>query len=66
MTDVILFPHGQGLTDGVRVFVDELRAGHRVTVPDRYDGAVSAGIPSAGRATAPAAQVWSDWRNAMD
>lgn len=40
MTDVILFHHAQGLTDGVRVFADQLRAaGHRVTVPDLYDGA---------------------------
>jgi dienelactone hydrolase len=40
MTDVILFHHAQGLTDGVREFADELRAaGHRVTVPDLYDAA---------------------------
>jgi dienelactone hydrolase len=40
MTDVILFHHAQGLTDGVREFADQLRAaGHRVTVPDLYDGA---------------------------
>jgi dienelactone hydrolase len=40
MTDVILFHHAQGLTDGVRAFADELRAaGHKVTVPDLYDGA---------------------------
>lgn len=40
MTDVILFHHCQGLTDGVAAFADELRAaGHRVTVPDLFDGA---------------------------
>jgi dienelactone hydrolase len=40
MADVIVFHHAQGLTDGVREFADQLRAaGHRVTVPDLYDGA---------------------------
>ncbi len=40
MTDVILFHHAQGLTDGVREFAGQLRAaGHHVTVPDLYDGA---------------------------
>ncbi len=40
MTDLILFHHAQGLTDGVREFADQLRAaGHHVTVPDLYDGA---------------------------
>jgi dienelactone hydrolase len=39
LTDVILFHHAQGLTDGVRRFADQLRrAGHQVTVPDLYDG----------------------------
>jgi dienelactone hydrolase len=39
MVDVILFHHGQGLTDGVREFANHLQgAGHRVTVPDLYDG----------------------------
>ena len=39
MTDVIVFHHAQGLTDGVRAFADRLRAaGHQVTVPDLYDG----------------------------
>jgi len=38
MTDVVVFHHAQGLTDGVRWFADQLRAaGHRVTVPDLYD-----------------------------
>ena len=40
MTDVLLFHHAQGLTDGVRDFADQLRAaGHHVTLPDLYDGA---------------------------
>lgn len=39
MTDVILFHHAHGLTAGVRGFADQLSAaGHRVTVPDLYDG----------------------------
>ena len=41
MTDVILLHHAQGLTDGVQAFAEQLRAaGHRVTVPDLYDGKV--------------------------
>ncbi len=40
MTDVVLFHHAQGLTEGVSEFADQLRAaGHRVTVPDLYEGA---------------------------
>jgi dienelactone hydrolase/uncharacterized damage-inducible protein DinB len=39
VTDVIVFHHAQGLTGGVREFADQLRAaGHRVTVPDLYEG----------------------------
>jgi dienelactone hydrolase len=39
MTDVIVFHHAQGLTDGVRHFADQLRAaGHDVIVPDLYEG----------------------------
>ncbi|HEV2929157.1 MAG TPA: hypothetical protein VGW74_10740, partial [Propionibacteriaceae bacterium] len=39
MAGVILFHHAQGLTDGVRAFANELQAaGHRVTVPDLYNG----------------------------
>jgi dienelactone hydrolase len=39
LTDVVLFHHAQGLTPGVRRFADDLRgSGHRVTVPDLYDG----------------------------
>jgi dienelactone hydrolase len=39
MTELILFHHAQGLTDGVRAFADDLRAaGHVVHVPDLYEG----------------------------
>jgi dienelactone hydrolase len=39
MTELILFHHAQGLTDGVRAFAAELRApGHVVHAPDLYDG----------------------------
>jgi dienelactone hydrolase len=39
MTDVVLYHHVQGLTDGVRAFGDELRqAGHAVHTPDLFDG----------------------------
>ena len=39
MTDILLFHHAQGLTDGVRAFAADLRAaGHQVTVPDLYEG----------------------------
>jgi dienelactone hydrolase len=35
----VLFHHVQGLTDGVKTFADDLRAGgHTVHVPDLYDG----------------------------
>lgn len=45
MVDVLLFHHAQGLTEGVHAFADELRAaGHRVTLPDLYDGCVFASI----------------------
>ena len=54
MADVIVFHHAQGLTDGVREFVGQLRAArHRVTVPDLYDGATFAtldeGVAHAGQ-----------------
>jgi dienelactone hydrolase len=40
MTDVIVFHHAQGRTEGVQDFAEQLRAaGHQVTVPDLYDGA---------------------------
>lgn len=39
MTEVLLFHHVQGLTDGVRAFADDLRAGgHVVHTPDLFDG----------------------------
>ena len=39
MTEVLLFHHAQGLTEGVRSFADQLRAaGHVVHLPDFYDG----------------------------
>lgn len=45
MPDVILFHHSHGRTSGVLAFAAQLRdAGHRVVVPDLYDGAVFGGI----------------------
>jgi len=39
MTEVVLYHHVQGLTDGVRAFADELRRpGHTVHTPDLFDG----------------------------
>ena len=39
MAEVALFHHVQGLTDGVRAFAEELRAGgHTVHTPDLFDG----------------------------
>lgn len=39
MTDVILFNHALGVTDGVVAFADRIRdGGHRVTVGDLFDG----------------------------
>jgi dienelactone hydrolase len=39
MTEVVLYHHAHGLTEGVRSFADELRAaGHVVHTPDLYDG----------------------------
>jgi dienelactone hydrolase len=39
MTEVVLYHHVQGLTDGVRSFGDRLRqAGHTVHTPDLFDG----------------------------
>jgi dienelactone hydrolase len=39
MAQVVLFHHVQGLTEGVRAFADELRAGgHTVHTPDLFDG----------------------------
>src|SRR4051794_40207778 len=39
MTEVVLFHHVQGLTEGVLSFADQLReAGHTVHAPDMFDG----------------------------
>lgn len=39
MSELVLYHHVQGLTDGVRAFADELRrAGHTVHTPDLFDG----------------------------
>src|SRR5262245_32101918 len=39
MTEVLLFHHIQGLTDGLVAFADELRtSGHTVHTPDLFDG----------------------------
>ena len=39
MAEVVLFHHVQGLTEGVRAFAEELRAGgHTVHTPDLFDG----------------------------
>jgi dienelactone hydrolase len=39
MSEVLLYHHVQGLTDGVRAFADQLRqAGHTVHTPDLFDG----------------------------
>ena len=39
MAEVLLYHHIQGLTEGVRVFADDLRrAGHTVHTPDLFDG----------------------------
>lgn len=45
MAEVVLFHHVQGLTDGVRAFADQLRAGgHTVHTPDLFDGAQPATV----------------------
>jgi dienelactone hydrolase len=39
MSEVVLYHHVQGLTDGMRAFASELRAaGHTVHTPDLFDG----------------------------
>jgi hypothetical protein len=39
MVDVVLFHHALGLTEGVRLFAEELRgAGHTVWTPDLFEG----------------------------
>jgi len=45
MTEVVLYHHVQGLTEGVRSFADELRqAGHTVHTPDLFEGRTFATI----------------------
>jgi hypothetical protein len=45
MAEVVLFHHVQGLTDGVRAFAEQLRAGgHTVHAPDLFDGEVAATV----------------------
>ena len=55
MTEVVLYHHVQGLTDGVQSFADELRqAGHTVHTPDLFDGrrfdTIDEGMAFAGEA----------------
>ena len=46
VAEVLLFHHVLGLTPGVTVFADELRAaGHKVHTPDLFDGRTFATIP---------------------
>ena len=52
MSEVLLFHHAQGLTDGVHAFAEDIRsAGHWVHTPDLYDGAtfddIDAGVAHA-------------------
>jgi dienelactone hydrolase len=45
MTEVVLFHHVQGLTDGIRAFAEELRGGgHTVHTPDLFGGERPASI----------------------
>jgi len=45
MTEVVLYHHVQGLTDGIRSFADRLRdEGHTVHTPDVFDGRTFATI----------------------
>jgi dienelactone hydrolase len=74
MTEVVLFHHVQGLTDGIRAFADELRqAGHTVHTPDMFEGRTFDSIPEgiayareegfgtlAGRGVAAAEQLDAD------
>ena len=47
MAEVILFHHALGITEGVRRFAEFLEdAGHRVHLPDLYDGRTFGDIPS--------------------
>jgi dienelactone hydrolase len=45
MTEILLFHHAQGQTEGVLAFANELRAaGHVVHTPDLYDGKTFEGL----------------------
>ena len=45
MAEIVLLHHVQGLTDGVRAFAEELRAGgHIVHTPDLFDGELPVSI----------------------
>lgn len=45
MAEVLVFHHVQGLTDGVRAFAEQLRAGgHTVHTPDLFDGELPATV----------------------
>lgn len=45
MAEMVLFHHVRGLTDGIRAFAEELRAGgHTVHTPDLFDGELPATI----------------------
>lgn len=45
MSEILLFHHALGLTDGVRWFADRLTdAGHEVHTPDLFDGRTFAGL----------------------
>ena len=65
MTEVVLFHHVQGLTEGVRALADELRgAGHTVHTPAFFDGATYPSIDegfAALKARGSGAQdAWAD------
>ena len=46
MTEVLLFHHAQGQTEGFKAFADELRgAGHTMHTPDLLDGRTFGSIP---------------------
>src|SRR5919108_3278744 len=45
MTELILFHHSQGLTEGLHTVADDLRtAGHTVHTPDMFEGKTFASI----------------------
>jgi dienelactone hydrolase len=46
MTEVLLFHHALGLTDGVRAFAEDVRAaGHTVHTPDLFEGKTFDAVP---------------------